>query len=135
MGITIEFKDLTELKAFAKELLGTPQTASMPVPQPVVSQPVPVQQQAVPAPVPNPAPASTTPAPTLAPNPAPVVQTTAPSYTMDDLARASMGLMDAERQPYLLQLLSRFGVDSLPALPQEQYGAFATALRELGAKI
>ena len=54
---------------------------------------------------------------------------------MDDLARAGMGLMDAGRQNDLIQLLARFGVDTLPALPQDQYGAFATALREMGAKI
>ena len=28
-----------------------------------------------------------------------------------------------------------FGVDALPQLPKEQYGAFATALREMGAQI
>jgi hypothetical protein len=63
------------------------------------------------------------------------VQTSVPSYTMDDLANAAMTLMDAGRQPDLLNLLAQFGVESLPALPPEQYGAFATALRELGAQI
>jgi hypothetical protein len=63
------------------------------------------------------------------------VQTSVASYTMDDLANAAMTLMDAGRQPDLLNLLAQFGVESLPALPQEQYGVFATALRELGAQI
>lgn len=63
------------------------------------------------------------------------VPTTTTGYTLDDLARAAMTLMDAGRQQELLGLLSQFGVDSLPALPQTQYGAFATALRGMGAQI
>nr|DAJ02426.1 MAG TPA: hypothetical protein [Caudoviricetes sp.] len=46
-----------------------------------------------------------------------------------------MTLMDAGRQGDLQQLLARFGVEALPALPPVQYGAFATALREMGAQI
>lgn len=63
------------------------------------------------------------------------VPTTTTGYMLDDLARAAMTLMDAGRQQELLGLLSQFGVDSLPALPQTQYGAFATALRGMGAQI
>lgn len=63
------------------------------------------------------------------------VPTTTTGYTLDDLARAAMTLMDAGRQQELLGLLSQFGVDSLPALPQTQYGAFATTLRGMGAQI
>jgi hypothetical protein len=63
------------------------------------------------------------------------VKTSVARYTMDDLANAAMALMDAGRQPDLLNLLAQFGVESLPALPPEQYGAFATALRGLGAQI
>lgn len=63
------------------------------------------------------------------------VPTSAVEYTLDDLARAAMTLMDSGRQPDLLQLLSNFGVSALPALPKEQYGAFATALRGMGAQI
>ena len=37
--------------------------------------------------------------------------------------------------PVLLQLLKDFGVEALPTLQPEQYGAFATALRGLGAQI
>jgi hypothetical protein len=54
---------------------------------------------------------------------------------MDQLAVAATQLMDAGRQPELVSLLSSFGVPSLMALPKEQYGAFATKLREMGAKI
>ena len=67
--------------------------------------------------------------------PAAAVPTAQSSYTLDDLARAGMTLMDSGRQGDLFQLLARFGVDALPALPQAQYGAFATALREMGAQI
>ena len=59
----------------------------------------------------------------------------AQQYTLDDLARAGMTLMDAGRQADLQGLLSRFGVEALPMLAPGQYGAFATALREMGAQI
>lgn len=67
--------------------------------------------------------------------PASPVPTTAVSYTIDDLARAAMTLMDSGRQGELQNLLAGFGVEALPQLPQAQYGAFATQLREMGAKI
>ncbi len=63
------------------------------------------------------------------------VPTSAPSYDMNQLAVAATQLMDAGRQSELLSLLASFGAQSLMALPTEQYGAFATKLRELGAKI
>jgi hypothetical protein len=63
------------------------------------------------------------------------VPTSAPAYSMEDLARASTQLMDAGKQQDLLNLLAQFGAQSLMQVPQEQYGAFATKLRELGAKI
>ena len=66
---------------------------------------------------------------------APSVPTAAASYTLDDLSRAAMTLMDAERQADLVALLGQFGVATLPDLPAAQYGAFATALRGMGAKI
>ena len=46
-----------------------------------------------------------------------------------------MTLMDLGKQDELQKLLQTFGVPALPALPKEQYGAFATALRGLGARI
>lgn len=75
------------------------------------------------------------PAPVTPPTPAAAVPTSTATYTLDDLARAAMTLMDTGRQVDLQQLLARFGVDALPALPQTQYGAFATALRGMGAQI
>ncbi|QIC08180.1 hypothetical protein GOP56_22840 [Brevibacillus sp. 7WMA2] len=70
-------------------------------------------------------------------NPAPgaSVPTTTQTYTMDQLAVAATQLNDAGRRAELVSLLSSFGIQALTALPQEQYGAFATKLREMGAKI
>ena len=59
--------------------------------------------------------------------PAAAVPVTAAQYTLDDLARAGMTLMDAGRQADLQE--------ALPMLEPGQYGAFATALREMGAQI
>ena len=73
--------------------------------------------------------------PAVAPITAPVVPTTAPTYSLDQLAVAATQLMDAGNQPALLGLLGQFQVNALTALPKEQYGPFATALRQLGARI
>lgn len=112
---------------------------------PAFTAPTPVQTTAVPTTgVPVSRPAATVPMPQTAPQPvssvpqqpAPAaVPTSTAGYTMDDLARAGMSLMDAGRQADLQQLLTRFGVEALPGLPPAQYGAFATALREMGAQI
>ena len=91
----------------------TPMPQQVPTQQAVPVQP-PIQQQEV------------TPA---------QIPTSTQTYTQDDLARAAMTLMDAGKQQELLQLLNQFGVEALPALPQGQYGAFATALRGMGAHI
>lgn len=64
------------------------------------------------------------------------VPVAAQTYTMDQLAVAATQLMDAGRQAELLNLLNNtYGAPSLMALPKEQYGNFATALRQMGAKI
>ncbi|MEI3338881.1 MAG: hypothetical protein V8R80_02115 [Eubacterium sp.] len=46
-------------------------------------------------------------------NTAQAVPTSAVSYTMDDLAKAAITLMDSGRQTELQQLLGAFGVNSL----------------------
>ena len=63
------------------------------------------------------------------------VPTSAPTYDLNQLAVAATQLMDAGKQQDLMGLLASFNVQALTALPQQQYGAFATKLRELGAKI
>lgn len=64
-----------------------------------------------------------------------MVPTSSKEYTLDEISVAAMQLMDAGRQADLQQLLTKFGVPSLPALPKAQYGAFATQLRAMGARI
>ena len=64
-----------------------------------------------------------------------VVHTQSKEYSLDELSKAAVSLMDMGRQQELLGLLSQFGVQSMPQLQPSQYGAFATALREKGAAI
>ena len=72
--------------------------------------------------------------PTTAGSPAPTAK--APEYALDDLAKAAAALMDAgKQQQQLIALLGQYQVPSLMQLPKEQYGSFATALRQMGAKI
>lgn len=141
MSITVEFKDFEEMKDFARNLLGagvTPpaQAVQTTFTQASVTPVAPVQLPVVPTQQ-HQAPVQQTQAPV--PPQTPPVQTTVPttaaSYTLDDLARAAMTLMDSGRQGELLGLLGTFGVEALPALPPAQFGAFATALRGLGAQI
>ena len=61
--------------------------------------------------------------------------TAAPSYTLDDLGRAGVALQQAGKAEEVRALVTSFGVESLQQLPEAQYGAFATALRSLGAPI
>lgn len=143
--ITVEFKDFEDMLGFARNLVSMVETKDRPPVQQVTPvTPPPVQQAAplTPPPVQAQQMAPVTPPPVqqVAPvAPPPVqqapVQTAAPSYSADDLARAAMTLMDSGRQGDLINLLAQFGTEALTQLPQEQYGAFATALRGLGAPI
>lgn len=63
------------------------------------------------------------------------VPTTVQSYTMDQLAVAATQLVDAGRRGELVGLLQSYGVQALTGLPKDQYGAFATALRGMGARL
>lgn len=91
---------------------------------PVASAPV--QTAPTPAPVAAPAPA---------PAPAPAVPVTAPTYTLDQIAKAGANLVDAGKMEQLLALLTKYGVQAVTQLTPDQYGAFATELRALGAQI
>lgn len=67
---------------------------------------------------------------------APVVPVAdAPTYTMDQIARAGAALVDAGKMEQLLTLLGQYGVRAVTQLRPDQYGAFATELRGLGAQI
>jgi len=144
MQITVTFNSLNELKAFTEKVLvgdtgssvdlraATEEPAQQTPVQKMPTAPVaPTAPAAPPAPA---APAAPT-APVAPATPAAPVPTTQVSYKPDDLARAAMSLMDSGRQPDLIALLGQFGVVSIPDLRPEQYGAFATALRGMGAQI
>ena len=103
----------------AVEAPSIPTAPVVPVTTPPVSV-VPIQ--------PIPAPAPTDPAPTV-----PVTTTT--TYTLDQIAKAGASLVDAGKMEQLLALLEKFGVQAITQLSSEQYGAFATELRALGAQI
>ncbi|ASJ54886.1 hypothetical protein BP422_15715 [Brevibacillus formosus] len=163
VNITIQAPELVSaIQALAHSITGnqliaagTPQAAPAYVPQPAaVPQAVPTPQQPVqefyqqqPQIVPPVPPTyqpeqavPVTPPPIATPAAVPgvvpgAVPTEAPTYTIDQLAVAATQLVDAGRREELVQLLSAFGVQTLTALPKEQFGAFATHLRAMGAKI
>lgn len=148
MQINVTFDSIEEMKSFVDYLEGASvhmepkavaaiaQEVTEPA-APAVQTPV-EDQSVQPNPVQPAAPTVATPVKTTPTTEAPVqaaVPTSSTAYALDDLARAGMMLMDSGRQADLQQLLVQFGVTSLPELPKEQYGAFATALRGLGAQI
>lgn len=107
---------------------------------PVQTAPAPVAP--APAAVPNTPPVATAPAavPTATPaapvaSAAPSVPVTAPTYTLDQIAKAGASLVDAGKMEQLLGLLTKYGVQAVTQLNPDQYGAFATELRALGAQI
>lgn len=59
----------------------------------------------------------------------------APEYTVEQIMAAGSTLMDAGKINDLMNLLHTFGVQAVMDLKPEQLGAFATAMRELGAEI
>lgn len=141
--IHVEFRDFQDMLSFARQLLGQVEgekvekpvqsavvaPAAAPVAPAVPIQSVPVTP-VVPVPTQTPVVQSVPTAPVQA-----LVPTTSVTYTPDDLARAAFALMDSGRQQELIGLLQQFGVNAIPELKPEQYGAFATALRGMGAQI
>lgn len=106
-----------------------------PAPEPEQSPLQEALQQAEPVPA---APVAGTATAVPVPQPEPVqavVPTTEPTYSLDELARAASTLADSGDFTTIKGVLAQFGVSSLPELQPEQYGAFATAIRALGAQI
>lgn len=103
---------------------------------PVAPAPVQTAPTPAPAPTPTPTPAAppVTPMPTAA-APTSAVPVTAPTYTLDQIAKAGANLVDAGKMEQLLALLTKYGVQAVTQLTPDQYGAFATELRALGAQI
>lgn len=96
----------------------------IPVPAPMAPMPAPM------APVASPAPAA------VVSCPAPSVPLAAPpQYTVDQIMAAGATLMDSGKVMELMNLLHSFGVQAVMDLKPEQLGAFATAMRDLGARI
>lgn len=120
--IELKFESFEELVDFSKKILGVAEEQAHPVYKESkvtygTQSATPAQQTPAAAPV------------------APVVPTVEHTYTLDDLANAAMTLMDKGMQTQLQNLLAGYGVEALPALPKNQYGNFATALRGMGANI
>lgn len=65
----------------------------------------------------------------------PAVPTSVPQYTFDMIQTACAECMDKGQAQQLQGLLQKFGIRRIPELRSEQYGAFATELRGLGARI
>lgn len=74
-------------------------------------------------------------APATEPSVAPQVPTEKKSYTINELQKAAILLMDKGLMSTLSELLARFGVTALPELQPSQFDTFALELRKLGAQI
>jgi len=143
IGVTPELEKALAGLASLINLAGSNIGPSVQPIQQAPTQPDPVQQFPMQQPMQQPNLSAVPTAPPVQPVPEqqPTVQqpqsvpTSAPTYTMDQLAVAATQLVDAGRRDELVQLLASFGTQALTALPKEQYGAFATKLREMGAKI
>ena len=73
--------------------------------------------------------------PTPAPAPAVPLATAPQQYTLAELQKAVMPLLDAGRVPELQQVLAKYGAQDLTKVPAEQYGALAADFRALGARL
>lgn len=56
-------------------------------------------------------------------------------YSLEQLQVAAAGLTGSGKMPQVMGILQNFGIQAMTELPQEQYGAFAAALRGAGAQI
>lgn len=157
MELTVHIPGLVELaealRAHTAPAVQQPEPAAAPAQQPAPKAAPAQQPAAAPAPTAAPAgpitaPAQTAPAQTAAAPagqqapvqgsvPAQVPVSAAPSFTIDQVAKAGADLIAAnqDKMSELLTLLQQFGVPAVQALRPEQLGAFATALRGLGAAI
>lgn len=149
--ITVVYKDYAEMLAVARELLkgeALAETEQVSTEQENPAASVAYGQQIAPhfpnanvgvAPANQAAPTQNVPASAPVQNAQTAQSASVPTsqhtYSMDELARAAMTLMDKGGMAELQQLLAKYGCETLQQLPQEQYGSFATALRGMGAQI
>lgn len=148
MEITARFDNLEEMRAFAG-FITAPNVPAQEASQQMGADPsgqpaAPAQPVTPPAPAAQP-PAQPTPAapaqqpvqtpPVPAQQAQPAVPTTAPTYTLEDLGRAGVAAQEMGKDAEVRALVASFGVLTLQELPETQYGAFAMALRSMGAPI
>ena len=116
----------------AQEIAAPVIEAAIPtIPQtPAVVPAVPVVATASVSPVQG---AAVLPTPAQSANPVPV--SAAPTYTLEALARAGAVLAQSGKMEEALALLTKYGVQTIHQLAPDQYGAFATELRALGAQV
>lgn len=87
-------------------------------------------------PVQNVQPVPTTQTAQTAPTVSPVPTATAtPTYSMEQLAVAATGLIDAGKMQDVQNTIVSLGAQTLMDLPQEKYGEFASAIKAMGAVI
>lgn len=147
INVTIHCPDLVAAAQLLAKCTGTAAPAA---PAPVVAPPAPAAQVAAPVQLQHPATNPTTPAsPTTstgyhseatapaAPAPSTVPLAQAPTFTLAEISKAGADLIGANPGllPKVNELLAQYGIQTLDKLKPDQFGAFATALRGLGAKI
>lgn len=156
INVTIHCPDLVAAAKLLAKCTGTAVSEVPAAPAPVVAPSAPAVQATAPAvqatapaqlqhPVTNPiTPASPTtstgyPSEAFAPAvPAPAVPLAqAPTFTLAEISKAGADLIGANPGllPKVNELLAQYGIQTLDKLKPDQFGAFATALRGLGAKI
>jgi len=152
--LTIKGNTPEELYAFMQELLH--KHSPITVPGKVAPTPAPVTPPPAVNPTPEaPATAATTPTapavtptvPTTPPTPpavptAPSVEqppatppTAAPTYSLEQLAQAGATLVQIGKMNECLALMKKYGIEAISQLTPDQFGAFATELRALGAQL
>ena len=147
INVTIHCPDLVAAAQLLAKCTGTAAPAA---PAPVVVPPAPAVQATAPVQLQHPATNPTTPAsPTTstgyhseatapaAPAPSTVPLAQAPTFTLAEISKAGADLIGANPGllPKVNELLAQYGIQTLDKLKPDQFGAFATALRGLGAKI
>ena len=148
INVTIHCPDLVAAAQLLAKCTGAATPAT---PAPVVAPPAaPVVQATAPAQLQHPATNPTTAvspttstgclseapvAAATAPNSVPLAQ--APTFTLAEISKAGADLIGANPGllPKVNELLAQYGIQTLDKLKPDQFGAFATALRGLGAKI
>lgn len=141
MVITATFESLIDMQEFAGFMAGKGEAA-----HPATAAPQPTQAQAPPMAPTAFAPAAPTqaapgaqanlmqPAAPAQQPPAPV-PTAERAYTLDELGRAGAALQAMGKDEEVRALVASFGVVTISELPESQYGAFAMAMRSMGAPI